>query len=174
MQILTWNNKLSGFVVKCVTHGVVGGNRVLVYPGVKSVLVVRHVQPLNLETTIPAIHRSNQAGYASEFASSTLACVKYRWVPTALVQVPYNSEASGTIGTVGETARNDDTWASHACDAARGIEGPTAGEHIPLKKKKKKRNKKEEHLKQLRARDVWGPEAPAVCSGAPACRMIHL
>lgn len=136
IPILTWDNKLSGFVVKCVTNGVVGGNRVLVYPGVKSVLVMWHFQPLHLKTTIPPIHRSNQASLVSEFTNSTLACIKYNWVSIALVQVPYNSEASGTVCTVGETARNDDTWALHACDAARGIEGPTAGEHIPCKKKK--------------------------------------
>lgn len=112
----------------------VGGNRVLIHPWIKSFLVVRHVQLLNLKTTVPHTHGSSQAGFPTILIHNILSLAIYRWVSIALVQVPYNFEIGRLSVTVSESARNDDTGASHACDAARGGEGPTAGLHISFKK----------------------------------------
>lgn len=135
-QILTWNNKLSRFIIKSETLRMVGGNRVHIHPWIKSLLVMWHLQLLNLKTTIPLTHRSNQAGYPAKLTNNILSLVKYRWVFIALVQEPCNLEISRLRGTVNESARDNDTGASHSCDAARGGEGPSPGQHIPFKKQK--------------------------------------
>lgn len=116
---------------------VVKGNRVLVYPGVKSILAVDLIQLINFEATVLLTHRSSQAGYPSVFADNILSFIIHRGVLVTLEQVPDNPQVSRHGISVRESARNEYTRASHAGDTVRGGEVPPTGEYVSCQKKKK-------------------------------------
>lgn len=112
----------------------VKGNRVLVYPGVKSILAVNLIQLINFEATVLLTHRSSQTGYPSVFADNILSFIIHGRVLVTLEQVPDNPQVSRHGISVRESARNEYTRASHAGDTVRGGEVPPTGEYVSCQK----------------------------------------